>query len=124
LVSIIGFIEHIVIAKLYASKYNYQISPNRELVAIGVSNFFSSFFGTYPTFGSLPRSGVADSLGAKSQLFSLITASIIGLSILFLGPIFYHLPRVVMSAIILVASIGLFELHGTRQRFPFSHFNV
>lgn len=51
-------------------------------------------------------------MGAKSEVFSIITAAIIGLSILFLGPVFYYLPRVVMSGIILVASLGLFELHG------------
>jgi MFS superfamily sulfate permease-like transporter len=111
LVAVVGFIEHIVIAKLYAAKYNYQISPNRELVALGVSNFVGSFFHTFPTFGSLPRSALADSLGAKTELFSLVSAGVILISILFLGPIFSLLPRIVMSSIILVAAIGLFELH-------------
>ena len=109
LVSVIGFIEHIVIAKLYAAKYNYPISPNRELVALGVSNSLSSFFKTYPTFGSLPRSAVADGLGAKSQLFAAVTVVCMFFTIMFMGPLFYHLPRVAMGAIIVVASIGLFE---------------
>lgn len=109
LVAVIGFIEHIVIAKMYAAKYNYPISPNRELVALGISNSISSFFKTYPTFGSLPRSAVADGLGAKSQLFSAVTAIIMFFTIMFMGPLFYHLPRVAMGAIIVVASIGLFE---------------
>lgn len=109
LVSVIGFIEHIVIAKLYAAKYNYPISPNRELVALGISNSLSSFFKTYPTFGSLPRSAVADGLGAKSQLFAAVTVICMFFTIMFMGPLFFHLPRVAMGAIIVVASIGLFE---------------
>lgn len=109
LVSVIGFIEHIVIAKLYAAKYNYPISPNRELVALGISNTLSSFFKTYPTFGSLPRSAVADGLGAKSQIFSAVVAVCMFFTIMFMGPLFYHLPRVAMGAIIVVASLGLFE---------------
>lgn len=109
LISVIGFIEHIVIAKLYAAKYNYPISPNRELVALGISNSVSSFFKTYPTFGSLPRSAVADGLGAKSQLFAAVTVVVMFFTIMFMGPLFYHLPRVAMGAIIVVASIGLFE---------------
>lgn len=111
LIGVVGFVEHIVIAKVYAVKHNYQISPNRELVALGISNLTGSFFHTYPTFGAITRSAVADSLGATSQIFSLVAATIILLTMLFLGPLFYHLPRGAMAAIITTASIGLFELH-------------
>jgi len=111
IVSIVGFIEHIIVAKLYASKHNYHISPNRELVALGFANLFGSFFHTFPTFGSLPRSAVADNFGARSQIFGLIAGIIIAITIFVLGPVFALLPRVIMSAIIIVASIGLYEFH-------------
>jgi MFS superfamily sulfate permease-like transporter len=131
LIAIIGFIEHIVAAKVYATKHNYPISANRELVALGVSNTMGSFFHTYPTFASLTRSAVADSMGAQSQIYSLITSFIILFTMLFLGsshfasfhgrrrtncllivgPLFYYLPKVVMAGIITSAAIGLFEIH-------------
>jgi hypothetical protein len=34
-IAVIGFIESIIVAKLYANKNNYYVSPNRELVAVG-----------------------------------------------------------------------------------------
>lgn len=111
LIGIVGFVEHIVIAKVYAVKHNYQISPNRELVALGVSNLTGSFFNTYPTFGAITRSSVADALGATSQVFCLVAATIMLFTMLFIGPLFHDLPRGAMAAIITVASIGLFELH-------------
>lgn len=111
LIAIVGFVEHIVIAKVYAVKHNYQISPNRELVALGVSNLTGSFFNTYPTFGAITRSSVADALGATSQVFCLVAATVVLFTMLFMGPILYDLPRGAMAAIITVASIGLFELH-------------
>ncbi|XP_049850528.1 uncharacterized protein LOC126322730 [Schistocerca gregaria] len=114
LIAIVGFIEHIVIAKHYSSKYNYQISPNRELVAVGCSNLFGSFFQTYPTFGSLPRSAIADNLNAKSQIFALVSMVITAFTILFFTPYFSRLPRVAMSAIICVASFSLFEVGDIR----------
>eukprot|EP01128_Nolandella_sp_AFSM9_P000989 TRINITY_DN1110_c0_g1_i1.p1 TRINITY_DN1110_c0_g1~~TRINITY_DN1110_c0_g1_i1.p1 ORF type:complete len:753 (-),score=141.73 TRINITY_DN1110_c0_g1_i1:197-2347(-) len=110
-ICIIGFVETIVAAKLYATKHNYQISPNRELVALGVSNVVGSFFHSYPTFGSLTRSSVADFLGAKSQLYSLVSSVFVVITILFLTPVVYYLPRVAMSAIICVAAASLVELH-------------
>jgi MFS superfamily sulfate permease-like transporter len=108
-ISVIGFIESIVVAKLYANKNNYYVSPNRELVAVGLSNFVGSFFQTFPTFGSLTRSSVADMMGAQTQLFTLITSFVILLTIFLLGPLFAFLPKVVMSSIIFVAATGLFE---------------
>jgi MFS superfamily sulfate permease-like transporter len=111
LVVVVGFIEHVVVAKVYADKHNYLVSPNREFVALGATNMVGSFFNCYPTFGSLPRSSLADSLGAVSQFFSLVSAIFILLTILLMGPLFYYLPKVVMSAIIVVASLGLFEFH-------------
>jgi MFS superfamily sulfate permease-like transporter len=107
----VGFVESIVAVKIYASKHNYSISPNRELVAMGAANFIGSFFHTYPAFGSLTRSAVGDFLGARSQLFSFISAAIVLVTILALGPIVYYLPRVTMSAIIMIAAYSLIELH-------------
>eukprot|EP01119_Soliformovum_irregulare_P021838 TRINITY_DN7345_c0_g1_i2.p1 TRINITY_DN7345_c0_g1~~TRINITY_DN7345_c0_g1_i2.p1 ORF type:complete len:373 (+),score=133.47 TRINITY_DN7345_c0_g1_i2:1199-2317(+) len=74
-----------------------------------MANMMGSFFGTYPTFGSLPRSSVADIMGATSQMFTLIASCVILFTTLFLGPIFYFLPKVVMSAVIVVAAYGLLE---------------
>lgn len=111
LVVVVGFIEHVVVAKVYADKHNYLVSPNREFVALGATNMIGSFFNCYPTFGSLPRSSLADSLGAVSQFFSLVAAIVILLTIVLMGPLFYFLPKVVMAAIIVVASLGLFEVH-------------
>jgi len=110
-ICIIGFVESIVAVKIYATKHNYSISPNRELVAMGAANLIGSFFHTFPAFGSLTRSAVGDFLGSTSQLFALISALFVLLTILFLGPIMYFLPRVTMSAIIIVAAYSLFEIH-------------
>jgi MFS superfamily sulfate permease-like transporter len=77
LLSIIGFVESIAISKTYASAHNYQVSPNRELVALGFANFISSFFGAYPSFGSLARSKVNDVSGARTQLAGFMSGKFI-----------------------------------------------
>lgn len=110
-ICIIGFVESIVTSKIYATRHNYSISPNRELVAMGAANIFGSFFHTFPAFGSLTRSAVGDFLGSTSQLFAFVSAIVVFLTIMFLGPIIYYLPRVAMSAIIIVAAYSLFEVH-------------
>eukprot|EP01127_Copromyxa_protea_P017520 TRINITY_DN5346_c0_g1_i1.p1 TRINITY_DN5346_c0_g1~~TRINITY_DN5346_c0_g1_i1.p1 ORF type:complete len:667 (-),score=90.75 TRINITY_DN5346_c0_g1_i1:295-2295(-) len=107
---IIGFVESIVAVKIYAAKHNYQISPNRELVALGASNIVGSFFKAYPTFISLTRSSIADSMGAQSQIYALVASFIVLLAIFVGSEFFYYLPNSAMSAIIVVAAFSLFEL--------------
>jgi len=110
IISIIGFVEAIISAKIYAKKHNYQVSPNRELVALGMANLIGSFFHSYPTFASLARAAMVDFLGNKTQIYSFVSATMVLFTILFLDTVFYYLPRVVMSAILLVAACSLFEL--------------
>ncbi|GAM27411.1 hypothetical protein SAMD00019534_105870 [Acytostelium subglobosum LB1] len=110
-ITIVGFVESMAISKIMATKHNYQVSTNRELVAIGMSNLVGSFFLAYPMFASMTRSVVNDRAGAKSQMAGFVTFLVILLTCLFLMPVFQYLPRVIMSSIVFVAAFGLIELH-------------
>ncbi|KAJ3271060.1 Solute carrier 26 [Terramyces sp. JEL0728] len=110
LIAVIGFVESIAVAKTYASKHNYTVSPNRELVAMGTGNIISSFFGGFPGYGSLGRSAVNDAAGAKTQLAGLITGVVVFLTAIVLLPLFQYLPKAVCSSIIVVAALRLIEL--------------
>lgn len=54
-------------SKHYSVKYGYTVSPNRELVALGMGNLTNSFVLGIPTFGSLTRSAVADNAGTLGR---------------------------------------------------------
>jgi SulP family sulfate permease len=75
LISVIGFVESFAVSKTYATKNDYVIYPNRELVAMGACNIISSLFGCYPAFGSLGRSSLNSTAGAKTQLAGFFTVS-------------------------------------------------
>ena len=109
LISILGFVESIVVVKTYGAKYNYPVSANRELVAFGTVNLIGSLVNCYPAFSSMARSQVNDATGARTQLAGFITGFIILLTILFFLPVFYWLPKCVMASIVLVAASGLLE---------------
>ncbi|KNE59325.1 hypothetical protein AMAG_03625 [Allomyces macrogynus ATCC 38327] len=111
LISVIGFVESIVVTKSYAGAHNYPVSRNRELVALGVANLAGAFFHAYPAFGSLARSRVADRVGARTQLAGLVAAGFVLVAIFCLLPCFEYLPKAVMAAIILVAALSLVETH-------------
>ncbi|KAJ3305438.1 Solute carrier 26 [Kappamyces sp. JEL0829] len=110
LISVIGFVESIAVAKTYASKHRCGVSPNRELVAMGVGNVFNSLFGGFPAYGSLGRSAVNDAAGAQTQLAGLVTGCVVFVTAMWLLPLFQFLPRAVCSSIIVVAALRLIEL--------------
>jgi MFS superfamily sulfate permease-like transporter len=62
-----GFLDSIVSAKQNAAKYEYSISPNRELVALGAGNLIASFVpGTLPAAGSITRYALSFPLSLSS----------------------------------------------------------
>ncbi|KAH8550469.1 sulfate transporter family-domain-containing protein [Umbelopsis sp. PMI_123] len=110
LISMIGFVESIVISKTFSSKHNYTVSANRELVAMGAANIMGGLFQGIPAFGSVARSKINDRAGARTQMAGLITGIIALLAILFLLPYLYYLPKAVLSSVIFIAVLYiLFE---------------
>ena len=89
---------------------DYEVSPNQELFALGITKIGGAFFQSYPTTGSFTRSAINDEAGAKTGISSIISAILVALTLLFLTPIFYYLPKVILAAIIVGAVINLIHI--------------
>lgn len=108
--ALIAFMEAISVSKAVEENHNdYEIDPNQELIALGISNIMGSLFQSYPTTGGFSRTAVNDQAGAKTGIAPLISALVVGLTLLFLTPLFYYLPNTVLAAIIMVAVFGLID---------------
>jgi SulP family sulfate permease len=104
----VGYLETISIGKsLEAKQDEYRIRPNQELIALGLSNMVGSLFKSYPSASSFSRSAINQESGAKTGMAALISVAMVVITLLFLTPLFYHLPKTVLAAIIIVAVFGL-----------------
>jgi len=104
----VGYLETISIGKsLEAKQDEYRVRPNQELIALGLGNIVGSFFKAYPTTSSFSRSAINQESGATTGMASFISVIMVVLTLLFLTPLFYHLPKTVLAAIIIVAVFGL-----------------
>ena len=104
----VGYLETISIGKsLEAKQDEYRIRPNQELIALGISNIVGSLFKAYPSASSFSRSAINYESGAKTGMAALISVVMVLITLLFLMPLFYYLPKTVLSAIIIVAVFGL-----------------
>lgn len=107
----VGYLETISIGKsLEAKQDEYKLRPNQELIALGLSNIIGSWFKAYPSTSSFSRSAINQESGATTGMASLISVLIVLLTLLFLTPLFYNLPKTVLAAIIIVAVFGLVNI--------------
>ena len=107
----VGYLETISIGKsLEAKQEEYRIRPNQELIALGLSNLVGSLFQAYPISSSFSRSAVNQESGGKTGMAALISVVMVLLTVLFFTPLFYHLPKTVLAAIIIVAVFGLINI--------------
>lgn len=109
-ISLVAFMESISVAKAFASRHNYEVDANQELIGLGLANIGGAFFQGYPVTGGFSRTAVNASAGSKTPLASLITAGMVALALIFMTPLFYYLPKAVLAAIIMVAVFGLVDL--------------
>ena len=114
--ALIAFMEAISVAKAVEAKHNnYKVNANKELIALGFSNMIGSLFQSYPSAGGFSRTAVNDQTGAHTPLASVVSALVVGLTLLFLTPLFYYLPKAILAAIIMVAVFGLLDFTLPKQ---------
>ncbi|MFH1539740.1 MAG: SulP family inorganic anion transporter [bacterium] len=112
IISILGFMEAISIAKAMAAKTSQRLEPNQELIGQGLSNMMGSCFSSYAVSGSFSRSAVNLQAGAETGLSNVISSIVVGITLLFFTPLLFHLPQAVLAAIIMMAVIGLINISG------------
>ncbi len=109
-IALVSFMESIAVAKAIQTKHrDYKVLPNQELISLGLANVFGSFFQSFPTTGGFSRTAVNDQAGAKTGLAALISAVLIIITLLFLTPLFYNLPKAILASVIMVAVFGLID---------------
>ena len=86
-----------------ADRKNAQ--PNSESIAVG------ALCRAFPVSASFSRSAAFREAGAKTQISALFSSLFIGVAMLVVAPLFvsYPLPKVLLSAIIIVSVSGLFK---------------
>jgi SulP family sulfate permease len=114
-IALVSFMESIAVAKRYARENKYEVDANGELVGLGLANIVGAVFQSYPTTGGFSRTAVNAQAGARTTVAGLITAGAIAVTLLFLTPLFYFLPKAVLAAIIMAAVFGLIDVAEVRH---------
>jgi MFS superfamily sulfate permease-like transporter len=112
IISLLGFMEAISIAKAMAARTGQRLDPNQELIGQGLANIFGAFGKGYPVSGSFSRSAINLQAGAATGLSSVFTSLTVVVVLLFFTPLLYYLPQSVLAAVIMMAVLGLINVSG------------
>ncbi|OQX05232.1 MAG: sodium-independent anion transporter, partial [Desulfobulbaceae bacterium A2] len=112
IISLLGFMEAVSIAKAMAAKTGQRLDANQELLGQGIANALGALTQSFPTSGSFSRSAVNLQAGAVSGFSSVFTSITVVIVLLLFTPLLYHLPQSVLAAVIMMAVIGLINVSG------------
>lgn len=112
IVSLLGFMEAISIARAMTARTRQKLDPNQELIGQGLANIVGCLGQGYPVSGSFSRSAVNLQAGARTGLSNVFSGVVVMITLLFLSKWLYHLPQAVLASIIMMAVLGLISAGG------------
>ncbi len=121
---LIGFSQTAGDARAFATRHHYRIDVDQESVAQGMANVGAGVFQGMPVSTSLSASSLNESAGARSPMASLVTGGLVVATLIVLAPVFSHLPKAVLAAIIIDAVVfGMIDVHELRRLYRVARFD-
>ncbi len=111
---LVGFSDNVLTARSIAARLGYRIDPNRELLALGLTNLSAGVSQGFPVSSSASRTAVPASLGSRTQAVSLVACSVVVATLLVLSPVLGQIPRAALAAVIVSAAIAIIDVPGYR----------
>jgi sulfate permease, SulP family len=108
-IALVSFLETASSAKIEAQQSGRLWNTNQDLIGQGVAKLASAFSGSFATSTSFSRSAIALHAGAKTGWSAVATVLCVLLALLVLMPLLHHVPRAVLSAVVIAAVMGLLK---------------
>jgi sulfate permease, SulP family len=109
-IAIVGYSDNVLTARCFAARHHDKIDANQELLALGLANLGAGLVQGFPVSSSGSRTAIADSLGSKTQLFSLVAMGVVISVLLWLRPVLSLFPKAALGAIVIFAAFRLIEI--------------
>jgi MFS superfamily sulfate permease-like transporter len=114
-VAIVAYTDNVLTARSFATRNRYEIDNNQELLALGAVNIASGVMQGFPVSSSGSRTVIGDSLGSRSQLYSLVALAALVVTLLFLRPVLAAFPAAALGAIVVYAAVRLVDVGEFRR---------
>jgi len=122
-ISLLGAIESLLCARIADGMIDDKHDPNQELMAQGIANFVTPFFGGMPATGTIARTVTNAKSGATSPVAGMAHALILLLIVWVAAPLAFDVPLCALSAILIFVAWNMGEwrafVHLQQFRLPY-----
>lgn len=106
-IALLGAIESLLCATAADSMIDDEHKPDQELMAQGIANFVSPFFGGLPATGAMARTAANIRNGGRTPVAGIVHAITLLLIMLVAAPLARFIPLAVLSAVLIVVAINM-----------------
>ena len=109
--TLLGAIESLLCARIADGLIGDRHNPNQELMAQGVANFVTPFFGGMPATGTIARTVTNVKSGGRSPVAGMVHALVLLLVVWVAAPLANHIPLATLAAILMFVAWNMGEWH-------------
>ncbi len=121
--TLLGAIESLLCARIADGLIGDRHNPNQELMAQGVANFVTPFFGGMPATGTIARTMTNIKSGGSSPIAGMVHALTLLFIVLVAAPMASYVPLSALAAILLFVAWNMGEwrefMHLRHYRMPY-----
>ena len=113
--AIVAYTDNMLTGRAFAARHREDIDAGQELLALAAANAAAGAAHGFPVSSSGSRTAIADAVGARSQLNSLVAVGMIVLTLGLLGPLLGNFPKPALGALVVWAAIRLVDIGEFRR---------
>ncbi len=106
-IALMSFVETVAAGQAFRNPEEPRPAPNRELLALGLTNFVGGLLHNMPSGGGTSQTAVNRRAGAHSQVAGLVTAAVVVAVLFFLAPLVHLMPQATLAAVVVVPCAGM-----------------
>ena len=114
-VAIVAYSDNVLTARAFGARHREQIDSNQEFLALGAVNIGAGLVQGFPISSSGSRTVIADTMGARTQLHSLVSLVLVIATLLWLGPLIAAFPLAALGAVVVYAALRLVDVAELRR---------
>ncbi|MEU2108746.1 sulfate permease [Streptomyces sp. NPDC019507] len=115
-VLLVGYTDFILTARAFVTDDDGpRLDSNQELLALGAANLGAGVLRGFPVSSSASRTALAQSAGARTQVYGLVAGAAVVAVLLFLSPLLRSTPTAVLGALVVYAAVRMIDLAGYRR---------
>ena len=108
-IAALGAVESLLCARVADGMTGDRHDPNQELMAQGVANFVTPFFGGIPATGTIARTTVNVRTGARTPIAGIVHAGTLLVIVLAAAPLATHVPLAALAGILMYVAWNMGE---------------